>query len=384
MINFINPRSPFLEREDMMPPLGLMSLVAVLKKAGIPARIIDQGLGDQIPDGELFITATTPQFTEATKLVRRPYTVIGGPHASINGDWIDDNLSFSAVVMGEGEEVIEHIARNKPLGIIKAPRIKDLDSLPFPDRIDAHRYNWLIEGKKATTMMTSRGCNGACAFCCKAVMSNGIYFRSATSVIEEVRQLRQEGFGAVMFYDDSIAMKKKRLIEICNGLEKIDIIWRCFVRSDQVDFDIFQRMAWAGCVEVLIGVESGSNKILKNIHKHETAEMHLKAVSAAKRAGIKVKALMIAGLPGENWGTIEDSRRFILQAKPDSLDITVLQVYQGCPIQRNPHKYDLSFSDPSWYKGRNDEYSSTVFTSAMTGDEILVAREYLWNTFKRM
>lgn len=384
MISFVNPKSGFLQREDQVPPLGIMYLVAVLKKADIPAQIVDAGLGDEIPDGEIFITSTTPQWQEALKLQRHDWTVIGGPHASTNHEWIFQKHLFSQIVVGEGEEVIESVIKNKQHGRIFAPRIKDLDKLPFPDRTDAHRYNWMIDGKKATTMMTSRGCNGQCSFCCKAVMDKGIYFRSPQNVIEEARQLRQEGFGAVMFYDDSMAMKKDRLTAICEGLEPLDISWRCFVRSDQADPVMFHQMAQAGCREVLIGVESGSNKILKNIRKHETAEMHRRAIFWAQRAGIKVKALMIVGLPGETWSTIAESKQFIVETKPDFLDVTVLQVYPGCHIATNPEKYELSFSEPSWYKGRNEEYESTVSTPRMTAYDIVLAREILVSTFNEL
>jgi anaerobic magnesium-protoporphyrin IX monomethyl ester cyclase len=360
-----------------------MSLVAVLKKAGIPAQIIDEGLGDEAPDGDIFLTSTTANWEEALKFQRYAYTVIGGPHATLNSDWIFQKMLFSCCVVGEGEEMIVDIVKHRPRGLRIASRIIDLDKLPFPDRTDAHRYNWSIEGKKATSMVTSRGCTGKCAFCCRT-LDRKIYFRSAANVIEEVRQIRQDGFEAVMFYDDSIAMKKDRLKEICAGLSKLDIIWRCFVRSDQVDREVFQMMAQGGCREVLVGVESGSNQILKNIHKDETADTHFRAIVNAQLAGIKVKALMIAGLPGETWETIEESKQFIEIARPDSLDVTVLQVYKGCPIFNNPANYDLSFKDPSWYKGRTGEYFSTVRTSAMSEEEIVTARDYLWQTFNEM
>lgn len=376
MIHLVNPQSPFLEKENVMPPLGLMMLAAVLKKDGIHCKIIDQGLGDELPDGDLFFTGTTPQVNEMDKFLFKGYRVLGGPHASINPEETYRNSMFSCVVVGEGENVIKDILVYRPTGIIKAQRITDLDSLPFADRTDAHRYNWQIEGRKATTLVTSRGCTGRCAFCCRT-LDRKIYFRSAKNVIEEVRQIKEMGFGAIMFYDDSIAMRRERLVEICKGIAKMDIIWRCFVRSDQVDYELFQIMAIAGCREVLIGIESGSNMILQNIQKHETVEMHKKAIFAAKKAGLRVKALMIAGLPGETWETIEESKQFLEETQPDSLDVTILQVYKGCPISTTPEKYDLNFSAPVWYKGRKGEYVSTVSTSAMSAEEIVKARNYL-------
>jgi radical SAM superfamily enzyme YgiQ (UPF0313 family) len=194
-------------------------------------------------------------------------------------------------------------------------------------------------------------------------MNKGIYLRSVQNIIDELVVIKHFGFEAVMFYDDSIAINKERLINLCKSIKRLGFVWRCFVRSDQMSEELFQRMAEAGCYEVLIGIESGSNRILKNICKNETVEQHKNAVKWAKMAGIKVKALMIAGLPGENWESIEESKNFIKEAKPDSLDVTILSVYPGCDIHTNPQKYDIQFTDPTWYKGRQGEYQSTVKTS---------------------
>lgn len=380
MINLVNPRSPFLIDEAVMPPLGLMYLSAMLKSKGMEARIVDLGLGDPLPDGELFCTGTTPQAAELLALKRDAYTVLGGPHASIEPRRMAEH--FSLVVAGEGEEVIEHIVKNRPTGILHAPRIRRLDALPFPDRSTAHRYNYEIGGRRATTMITSRGCNGNCSFCCKAVMDKGIFLRSAENVLEEVRRVKSEGFGSVMFYDDTLAINRKRIEAICSGMEKLDILFRCFARADQVDEELFKRMAQGGCHEVLIGVESGSQKLLDNIRKQETVEQQRNALLWGKKHGIKVKALMMVGLPGETWETVEQSRQFILETEPDSLDVTILTVYQGTDIALHPEKYDITFSDPSWYKGRQEEYKSTVATSALSGEDIVAARELLWETYQ--
>lgn len=364
-----------------MPPLGLMYLVGMLKSKGIDAQIIDMGLGEEAPDGELFITGTTPQSDEIMKLQRNAYTVLGGPHASVDYESYLASQAFSLVVVGEGEEIIEQIVRERPTGILRAKRIRNLDALPFPDRTNAHKYLYEIGGRKATTMITSRGCNGKCSFCSKAVMDKGIYFRSAENLIAEVEQVKGLGFGAVMFYDDSIAFVRKRLFDFCAGMEKMDMLFRCFIRSDQVDEDIMKALAQAGCHEILIGVESGSQKILDTIRKHETVEQNKRAIELSKKNNIKAKALMMVGLPGESWDTVEESKRFIQETNPDSLDITILSVYKGSDIHKNPLSYDLTFSEPIWYKGRNDEYKSTVSTRYLTAEEIVTARHSLWEAY---
>jgi anaerobic magnesium-protoporphyrin IX monomethyl ester cyclase len=379
MITFVNPRSPFLDDEGVMPPLGVMYLVAKLKSLGIDARIVDMGLGDEVPDGEIYITGTTPQAEEIVKLRRDAYTVAGGPHASIDPEGLAND--FSLVVTGEGEDVIEHIVKTKPTGILHAKRVRNLDELPFPDRTNAARYHYQIGGRKATTLISSRGCNGKCSFCCKAVMDKGIFLRSSDNVLAELNEIKSLGYGSVMFYDDTIAINRKRIMDICTGMEKMDLLFRCFVRSDQTDEELLARMAQAGCHEVLIGVESGSQKLLNAINKQETVEQNRNAILWAKKQGIRVKALMMVGLPGETWETVEESRKFIRETAPDVLDVTILTVYKGTDIYKNPQKYDLTFREASWYKGRSGEYTSTVSTPGLSENDIIAARELLWNTF---
>jgi len=384
MINLVNVRSTFLTDEMVMPPLGLLYLKAALTRRGIDSKFIDLSNGDELPtNGQFYISATTPQIEEAKKLSKKGYTVIGGPHASVDPHSLIDY--FDCVVVGEGEDVIPKIAIHKLRGIVYADSIRELDKLPFPDRDPVSDYKYFINGQRATTMVTSRGCTGKCSFCCKAVMNKGIFFRSAENVVEELTLIKNHyGYEAVMFYDDSLAMKKGRLIEICKGLKQLKMTWRCFARSDQVDYELLAMMADSGCYEILFGIESGSNQILKNIRKHETREQHINAVILSKIAGIRVKALMIVGLPGETPETIQESKSFIQAAEPDDLDVTVLSVYKGCDIYNNPDRYELTFSDPTWYKGKPGEYPCSVETPAMKSDEIVEAREMLWKTFNAL
>jgi radical SAM superfamily enzyme YgiQ (UPF0313 family) len=212
-------------------------------------------------------------------------------------------------------------------------------------------------------------------------MDKNIFLRSAENVLAEVHEVKALGYGAAMFYDDTIAINRKRIEAICTGLEKIDFIFRCFVRADQVDEELFSRMAQAGCNEVLIGVESGSQQLLNAINKQETVEQLKNAIMWAKKQGIRVKALMMVGLPGESWETVELSRQFLEETRPDTLDVTILTVYKGTDIYKNPDMYDISFREASWYKGRSNEYFSTVSTLAMTEHEIVKARDLLWKAF---
>ena len=375
MISLVNPSSPFLLDQAVMPPLGLMYLMSALKSLGENVRIVDCATGGVVQAGDLYLTATTPQIDEAIALAKgHEYTVIGGPHASVDPEPL--LAHFSAVVIGEGELVLPDIVRKKPRGIIRCPRIENLDRLGFPDRSIAMNYYYYIDGKRATTMITSRGCNGCCAFCSKAVMRGRVYLRSVENILAEIDECIALGFEGIQFYDDTIAIDKQRLLRLCQGIGS-KVVWRCFCRADQVDADLLKLMADSGCRELLYGIESGSQKLLDNANKGVTVERQERAILAARRAGIRVKASFITGLPGETVETVEETAQFIRRTRPDSVDINILVVYAGTQIRKHPERYDLTFGRPTWFKGSGDERRSTVRTSALSETDIEAARRYL-------
>jgi radical SAM superfamily enzyme YgiQ (UPF0313 family) len=289
------------------------------------------------------------------------------------------------VIRGEGEHALNELLAGTlpPRKVIDAPRITNLDALPFPDRSQAHRYHYGVAGIPATTAITSRGCPHHCAFCSHGVWKQRYTARSAENVIAEAREIRDMGYRAIHYFDDSLAINRKRLLAICEGLGALDVTWRAFVRADQMTPDVLITMGRNGCAEIGLGVESGSQRVLDAIHKGETVEEQGLAIHWARAAGIRVKAFVIVGLPGETWQTIDETADFLDTMRPDDVDITVLQIMPGAPIAADPQRYDLTpEGGPSWYKGRRGEYAAHHRTEALTADDLVLARDYLEARFK--
>jgi len=378
----INPESPFLIDQDVMPTLGLWYISNALKQKGHQVTIIDMGLGDQISKGaDVYgVTGTSAQVLQIKNIAdqlrqEQGLKVIGGPHATLCPSEMLD-IGFDTVVQHEGEEVICDVVESRTVGIVKAARITNIDHL-FPNRTQQKRYYYNIDGRPAVTMITSRGCPGNCAFCSKEVVGNRYISRSTDSVMSEVDSIILDGYQAILFFDDTIMLNRSRLEALCDEIRARDILWRCFARSDQVDPMIMTKMYQSGCREIGIGIESGSQQILDNIHKHETVEQHKRCISLAHEAGLRIKAMLIVGLPGESWDTIRETDQFLEETKPNSLDISILMVYPGTAIYNNPNEYDIKFGEPTYYKGKPGESICNVSTSHMTSQEILLAREML-------
>jgi len=389
-VALIQPSSPFLLDAGVHGPLGLWYLDAALKEAGHDIVYCDRGLGDALPDADVWcLTGTTPQADDMRTVIRAAGitpVIVCGPHASAAPD---DVLAMGdvTVVRGEGEYVLPDLLAKPVPGaaIVNAERISDLDGLPFPDRSQAERYHYTLRDRagverRCATAITSRGCPHRCAFCSHAVWGHNYTARSAQNVIREMCQIRDR-FPAVHFYDDSLAIDRARLRVLCDGMRDLEMAWRCFVRADQVDAGTLKLMGASGCAEIGLGVESGSNEVLRRIRKGETVERQAEAIRWAHDAGMRVKAFLIVGLPGETADTLAETERFIQQAQPDDIDVSVLQVYPGAPLYDRPD--GITVEGPStWYKGRPGEYTCAHRTDALSAADICAARERLELAYK--
>jgi radical SAM superfamily enzyme YgiQ (UPF0313 family) len=141
-----------------------------------------------------------------------------------------------------------------------------------------------------------------------------------------------------------------------------------------------------GVTEVGIGVESGSDKILRKNLKGTSREGNLRAFKLLRSHGIRAKAFLIVGLPGESEQTINETIEWIDIAQPDDLDISVFQPLPGSPIFNEPNKWGIEFvynGNPSWYKGKPGEYESTVSTQHLDGPALVAWRDELERRYKR-
>jgi anaerobic magnesium-protoporphyrin IX monomethyl ester cyclase len=388
MILLINPPSPFLINQRVHPPLGLLYLATYLREHEMDVQIQDfsglDGYTSAFDDPDMIgITATTPQFSTAVDIMRDYKraspgisVAIGGAHATSDPDSCSE---FDHVVRGEGEIALANY-RDWDQHIITYPQVGNIDTIPYPDRrlIDIRSYHYKIDGEDATTMITSRGCPNNCSFCSKTWQGVRVY--SAEYVIQELKYLRNGlGYKAVMFFDDIFTLRKRRLARIAKALRTLGMIYRCFIRSDIVDSNTLKLLRETGCREVGFGAESGSQEILDIIGKNNSVERNTWLVEECRRLGIRTKAFLVVGLPGESNETCQATYDWIKEVAPDSWDIAIYQPYKGAPISNNPEAYDIEIDHTKysemWYKGRPGKYHSCITTSRLSSDEIVKWRQ---------
>lgn len=375
-------------------PLGLFYLAARLESLGHRCDFYDLNV-DEFPADvydQIWVSATSPQMKEIRRWGEvlsgyKTKSVLGG--ASV---WANPKscmaLGYTLVVGGESDspDNINKIL-NTDFGYLQVPISPKLDWVLPPVRRWSRKYSSQLTnqyGSKVdcTTMFTSRGCPLECAFCESG--RHGVIWDRLTryepmDVVEyQIKEAKELGYNALAYYDDILPLNKKRTLELMKLHRKYDMIWRCFLRSDIINnqggYEYLKEMRDGGLVEIFVGVESASNEIKNNITKKTTIEQDTNVVCWCRELGIRCKTSFILGLPGESKDSMEETRRWILEHRPDRVQVGRLIPFPGTPLTKNIQNYDLKIEhniDDDWfYMGHNEQNHSFVGTSHLTSKEI--------------
>jgi len=218
-----------------LPPLGLLYLASYLERHGVGVRVIDplsQGREDYSSDSPYTgITCMTTQFGKASEIARKvkaenpeTVTIMGGVHPTVAQCDASSDPNVDVVVVGEGEKTLLKIVREKITeGTVQGERIENIDEIPMPARhlLDMGWYTKrdgivIPEWLKATSVITSRGCQFHCNYCINSkreMFGNRVRYHSAGYVTREVEHLTSEyGIEGVFFTDDNFTSNRNRLI----------------------------------------------------------------------------------------------------------------------------------------------------------------------------
>ncbi|HTO98045.1 MAG TPA: radical SAM protein [Myxococcales bacterium] len=285
--------------------------------------------------------------------------VCGGPHPTVVPlEPLDFGFDFS--LRGEGEETLvelcEAVDGKRPLGAVRSLAWKgglnepagfllDLDALASPlDALDLFDPRWY--GAKETLspagLLASRGCPAACTFCSNNVTGRRYRYRSAPAIAREIAELRDRaGMRAFSFFDDSFAVGRRRMIELCEALRPLGVHWTCTAHPAHLDKDILRRMQGAGCAGVDIGMESGDPGMLLRIGKGVTVERVLQVLEEAGDLGLHCMVNLMFGWPDETMEELRATVDFIERAGPLAAAFNargVLVPYPGTRIYQEHHR----------------------------------------------
>ena len=381
------------------PPLGIQTLAPILRQRGHQVRMFDtrhpemkaEHIAEAAKSEQADVIAlsflSTTAYPVATSLASRLKAespglriIAGGPFPTTSADRIlRDCPDIDCVAKGEGEELLpDYLANLDALGAVEGlvwrdgneivrnaprPRIKDLDQYPYPDRtslpIDYIESLPLdlptsLSLDKWCTIQTSRGCPHECVYCDIPPMSDRKWrSRSAEHVLGEMQELHDMGYRAIMLTDDQFLVNRKRITAICDGIveRKLALRWGCQGRVDSAAVDQFPAMKKAGCDFIAFGVESGVQKVLDRLRKHQTLEQVEYAVREAKRHGIRrVHGFFVIGCPDETTEDIRETFRFAARLQLDTFGINRLCVYRGTPLWQEYIDRGIIDDERDWHK----------------------------------
>ncbi len=325
----------------------------------------------------------TSQYANCVKLAslvkelnKKTINVVGGAHPSAMPEEVLENPCIDFVIIGEGEHtftsLVESLKSEKNLanvkgigykkrGIIlinkKKGYIEDLDTLPFPARhlfkiekyfMYGKEHAFYSKSKPSTTLITSRGCTGKCVYCSvHSVFGSAWRARSPSNVEKELEYLKEMyHIKEVHFEDDNLTLDRKRMVSICNKMiqKNLQLSWTTpnGVSINHLDEELILKMKQSGCYRLFIGVESGSQRVLKKVIKKDLSlKKTEEIIRLLNKYDISVVGFFILRIPAASKEAVRKPLRFITSHDFYDISIAIVSPYPGTELYMKCEKEGL-------------------------------------------
>jgi hopanoid biosynthesis associated radical SAM protein HpnJ len=271
----------------------------------------------------------------------------------------------------------------------RAP-IEDMDALPWVAPVYQRNLkveNYFIGYLKHpyVSFYTGRGCKSRCTFCLwpQTVGGHKYRVRSPANVIEEVAWIQKNmpQVREIFFDDDTFTDLLPRAEEIARGLGKLGVTWSCNAKAN-VPYDTLKVMRDNGLRLLLVGYETGSDQILRNIKKGMRTDFARRFTRDCRALGITIHGTFILGLPGETRETIEQTIRFAKEINPHTIQVSLAAPYPGTELYREAVSNGwLSNPDPSQLVDSSGTQLIPLSYPHLKADEIYHALERFYKSF---
>ncbi|NMC06464.1 MAG: B12-binding domain-containing radical SAM protein [Candidatus Lokiarchaeota archaeon] len=397
------------------PPLGPASLLAYLREhaTAVEFKLFDATFNpsfdaiasvfDEFKPDITGIYCSTLMFDDALKIAcigkkKDSYVVIGGPHATMAPETLISRRFVDAVVLGEGEKPLLHLLNaypdkkkiaSHPSIITRDARYRDvtdlashacldlienLDDLPVPayDLLEMNKYidNWfqmdaISPDLRGTNVIVSRGCPYACSFCqptLNKIFGEQVRYRSPSRVVEEIALLRRMyRINSFILTDDTPTFNPRWMREFVSELKKkrLNMVWGCNTRVGLLPDPLLNEMKLAGFKRVMVGIESGSQRILDDVYHKGITLHHVPAfISRMKSAGMKIFAYFMIGAPTETKREIKSTIDLAFALPIDEATFSITTPLPGTFLAEKIRSDGYSISSPF---SRYDYYSTLIY-----------------------
>jgi hopanoid biosynthesis associated radical SAM protein HpnJ len=328
----------------------------------------DIGVAQCLQEAKVFqhviIHTSTPSLRNDCKVAEaikrnRPETLIGfiGAHAAVLPS---ETLKASAAIDWVGRKEFDYtckeVTEGRPLESIaglswrdrdgkirhnpERELIADMDALPwvadvYKRDLEIERYfiGYLLH--PYISLYAGRGCPAQCTFCLwpQTIGGHKYRVRSAQNVADEMAHMKRlfPQVKEFFFDDDTFTANLPRAREIAKKLAPMALTWSCNSRAN-LDYDTIRLLKDCGLRLFLVGYESGSEQVLKNIKKGVTIEEMRRFTHACHRAGVVIHGTFVLGLPVESRETIEQTIRFAQELDVFSMQVSLAAPYPGTEL----------------------------------------------------
>ena len=322
-----------------------------------------------------------------------PPLIAGGLHVTFSPDEVLAHPGFDAVCLGEGEvpfaNVLEHLEAGGALEEARlqniwvkggshpglGPPVPDIDAVPFMAR------DMLDEQYGVVNMTTQRGCPFPCTYCA-ARMYDQLYDgigkygrrRSVESVLTELEKIRDDDqLSYVIFLDDTFTINHPWVYEFCEIFpDRIGVGFSIHARADTMKPKLINALAKAGCKHIVYGVESGSERVRREIMKRYMSNDRLVEIfDATKDAGIMVTCNYMMGVPGETPEDLQATMDLHARLKPFDFGYFVFYPFPGTPLFQTCRQQGLLPENWQEMPARHDQ--SILNLPDLTPDDLRTA-----------
>lgn len=373
-------------REDVMADMQKFQPELVVVDSSFPSLKNDISVAEAIKE----------KFPEVT-------TVLVGPPTSQLPDKILGSDGIDIVARREYDFILKELAgaleKHQPLENIRGISYRqdgtikhnpdrefstpeELDNIPFVSRVYQKHLNirdYFLNYSlyPMVQIFGGRGCPFQCTFCCWTQTFTGRKYRmrSPANVIAEMQWLEKNmpQVREAFFEDDTFTIDKKWVLSFTEEYRQkgIKIPWACQARAD-VDYETMRAMREANCLVVVVGFESGSNAMLKNMKKGITIDSARRFIRDARKAGMPVHGNFVIGLPGETKETIEETRKFIREANSDAITVAVATPFPGTEFyEQAKNNGSLLEENPDEFLDEQGHQKAIISYPHLSNDEIV-------------
>ena len=207
------------------------------------------------------------------------------------------------------------------------------------------------EFNEFVSLRTAKSCPFSCAFCGFPSRAGAYKYLPVELVEKELNQLHELGVvTTVTFLDDTFNVPKKRFKELLRMMirNNYGFKWNSFYRSDHGDEETIDLMRQAGCEGVFLGMESGSDTILKEMNKTARQKHYRQAIPLLREAGIATHASLVIGFPGETFATYQETAAFIDEVRPDTFRAQLWYADPVTPVWQRREELRIQGSAFKW------------------------------------